>query len=149
VTTLLERSHYRRAAIDDDISSQVLDHYLDSLDGNRLYFYRSDIDDFETLRSNIDDAVKRGRLEPVFDVYRRYVNRARERMDYALALLEEQPDFTLDESFRFDRSEQPWAANREEMDELWRQRVKNDALGLMLTGKTWEESRDILFKWYG
>ena len=34
------------------------------------------------------------------------------------------------------------------MNELWRKRVKNDALSLMLTGKSWPEAADILRKRY-
>ena len=34
------------------------------------------------------------------------------------------------------------------MNELWRKRVKNDALSLMLTGKSWPEVADILRKRY-
>ena len=37
---------------------------------------------------------------------------------------------------------------RPTMDELWRKRVKNDALSLMLTGKTWPEAAEILRKRY-
>ncbi|MEO0975315.1 MAG: S41 family peptidase, partial [Pseudomonadota bacterium] len=42
------------------------------------------------------------------------------------------------ESYYFDREDQPWARTASELDEIWRQRVKNDALSLMLTGKEWE-----------
>jgi carboxyl-terminal processing protease len=42
---------------------------VDALDGNRQYFLASDIDEFEAWRTNLDDAVKRGRLEPVFEIY--------------------------------------------------------------------------------
>jgi carboxyl-terminal processing protease len=34
------------------------------------------------------------------------------------------------------------------MNELWRKRVKNDALSLVITGKTWPEAADILHKRY-
>ena len=34
------------------------------------------------------------------------------------------------------------------MNELWRKRVKNDALSLLLTGKSWPEAADILRKRY-
>ena len=30
------------------------------------------------------------------------------------------------------------------MNELWRKRVKNDALSLILTGKTWKEASELL-----
>jgi carboxyl-terminal processing protease len=144
VTTLFERSHYRRMPVDDVASSQMLDAYLDALDGNRQYLLASDVEEFEVWRSGLDDAVKRGQLQPVFDIYRRYVERAGDRLEYALSQLEVEHDFTVDEEFVFDRAEAPWPVDEAELDDLWRKRVKNDALGLMLTGKDWDETREIL-----
>jgi carboxyl-terminal processing protease len=144
VTTLFERSHYNRAPVDDAASARMLEAYLDALDGNRQYFLASDIDEFDAWRDQLDDAVKRGRLEPVFDIYVRYLERARDRIGFALAQLELEHDFLLDEDFEFDRTGAPWPASMAELDDLWRKRVKNDALGLMLTDKDWDESREIL-----
>ncbi len=67
---------------------------------------------------------------------------------YALELLDTEPDFTIDESFRFDRSDDGWPASVDELHELWRKRVKNDALSLLLAGKTWPEASDVLRKRY-
>lgn len=144
VTTLFERSHYRRAVVDDGTSSLMLDGYLDALDGNRQYFLAADILEFEAWRTRLDDAVKRGQLDPVFAIYDRYLERARDRLEFALAQLEREHDFTADEEFMFDRSDAPWAASEAELNDLWRKRVKNDALGLMLTDKSWDEAREIL-----
>jgi carboxyl-terminal processing protease len=144
VTTLFERSHYNRAPVDDAASGRMLEAYLDALDGNRQYFLASDIAEFDAWRDQLDDAVKRGRLEPVFDIYVRYLERARDRIAFALAQLELEHDFLLDEDFEFDRTGIPWPASQAELDDLWRKRVKNDALGLMLTDKDWDESREIL-----
>ncbi|HUG99851.1 MAG TPA: carboxy terminal-processing peptidase [Gammaproteobacteria bacterium] len=144
VTTLFERSHYQRTPVDDVASGQMLDSYLDALDGNRQYFLASDIAEFAKWRSDLDDAVKRGKLEPVFHIYGRYLERARDRLNYALELLDEEHDFSVDEEFRFDRTDETWPSSRAALDDLWRQRVKNDALGLMLAEKDWEESREIL-----
>jgi len=63
-------------------------------------------------------------------------------------LLETEPDFTVDESYQFDRSEAPWAKTTAELDEIWRKRVKSDALRLVLAEKTWEEAREILTSRY-
>lgn len=144
VTTLFERSHYRRMPVDDVASSQMLDSYVDALDGNRQYFLAADIEEFESLRTTLDDSVKRGSLEPVFHIYSRYLERARERLNYALTLLDNEHDFSVDEEFMFDRSDAPWPESRVVLDDLWRKRVKNDVLGLLLTEKSWEESSDIL-----
>jgi carboxyl-terminal processing protease len=140
VTTLFERSHYRQIRVDDKVSSDVLDRYIEVMDGNRQYFLASDIAGFDAYRYELDDAVKRGDLEPAFLIYATYVERTRERLNYALSLLDEEPDFTIDEVYVYDRSELPWASSSAELDEIWRKRVKNDGLSLILAGKTWDEA---------
>jgi predicted transcriptional regulator len=65
VTTLFERSHYRQVRVDDSVSSRVLDRYIEVMDANRHYFLVGDIDDFETYRFELDDAVKRGELDAI------------------------------------------------------------------------------------
>lgn len=148
VSNVIERSHYRQSPINDPVSALVLDRFIESLDGARSYFLASDIADFERFRYQLDDAVVAGQLEPVFTIFNRFQVRNRERVDYALQLLKSEPDFTLDESFEFDRAKTPWAKSSDELNEIWRKRVKNDAVSLMLTDKSWAEARDILQKRY-
>jgi carboxyl-terminal processing protease len=148
VSDIIAREHYRRAPLDDRLSSLILDRYLDALDGGRSYFYASDIAEFEKYRYELDDAIKSGDVEPAFVMFRRYQQRSRERMNYAVELLAKKPDFDVDESFNFDREKDPWPANAAEMNELWRKRVKNDALSLVTAGKQWPEVVDILRKRY-
>ena len=148
VSSMFERSHYRQAPVNDPVSSLVLDRYLESIDGSRSYFLASDIQEFEKYRYELDDAITTGKLEPAFEIFNRFQSRNRERMAYAIKLLETEPDFKVDESFEFDREHAPWPASRDELDELWRKRVKNDALSLMLADKTWAETRDVLKKRY-
>src|SRR6185437_5341821 len=50
VADIVAREHYRRAPLDDHLSSLILDLYLDAIDGARSYFYASDIADFERYR---------------------------------------------------------------------------------------------------
>ena len=148
VSEIIAREHYRRAPLDDRLSSLILDRYLDAIDGGRSYFYASDIAEFEKYRYELDDAIKSGDVEPAFVIFRRYQQRTRERMNYAIELLSKKPDFDVDESFNFDREKDPWPANAAEMNELWRKRIKNDALSLVITGKQWPEVTDILRKRY-
>ncbi|HEX6994112.1 MAG TPA: carboxy terminal-processing peptidase [Gammaproteobacteria bacterium] len=139
VTRLIEEFHFSRPKIDNSYSSAILDRYLDALDGSRMYFLASDIASFGRYRYEMDDRVKSGDLQPVFDIFNVFMQRTHERVSYALELLETQPDFTIDEEFRFDRTDLPWPVSEEEMREVWRKKVKSDALSLMLTGQTWEE----------
>jgi carboxyl-terminal processing protease len=148
VASMFERSHYRQAPVNDPVSALVLDRYLESLDGARSYFLASDVAEFERYRYQLDDAITDGKLEPAFAIFNRFQQRSRERMKFALEALKTEPDFKLDESFEFDRREAPWAQDSAELDQLWRKRVKNDAISLMLAGKTWPEARDVLQKRY-
>jgi carboxyl-terminal processing protease len=148
VADIIAREHYRRAPLDDHLSSLILDRYLDAVDGGRSYFYASDIAEFERYRYTLDDAIKAGDVEPAFVIFRRYQQRSRERMAYAVELLKQKPDFDIEESFNFDREKEPWPASAAEMNELWRKRVKNDELSLVTAGKTWNDAADILRKRY-
>ena len=145
---ILEDAHYSRAAIDDKMSEVVYQRYLEFLDGQRSYFLTSDINDFNAYRLQFGDMIRTGNIEPAYLIFARFQQRNRERIQHAIALLATEPDWTLNESYEFDRIHAPWPADQASMDELWRKRIKNDALSLMLTGKTWPESVEILRKRY-
>ncbi|MEQ8206990.1 MAG: S41 family peptidase, partial [Woeseia sp.] len=134
--------------MDDDLSSQVLDRYVESLDSNRLYLLESDVAAFEKYRYKLDDMVRADPLTPVFEMFDVYRTRARERLTYALQLLETEPDYTVDEEYEFDREDSPWAKSESELDEIWRKRVKNDTLSLAMADKEWTEIQETLHKRY-
>ncbi len=148
VTEFVQKSHYRHADVNDELSSKVLDRYIESLDNNRMYMLASDVAAFEKYRYLIDDMVRSEPLQPVFDMFSLYRTRARERLTFALTQLESEPDFSVDEEYRFDREDIEWATSEEELDELWRKRVKNDALSLKLAGSEWSEIQTKLDKRY-
>jgi len=148
VTQFVQKSHYNQVAVNDELSSKVFDLFVESLDRNRMYLLKGDIEYFESLRYELDDIVKSKPMDPVFEVFQIYQTRVRERLDYALTQLENEPDFTIEESYQFDRSEEPWAETSAELDEIWRQRVKNDALALELEDEPWEKTQEVLNKRY-
>src|SRR5271167_5173104 len=86
ISDIVAREHYRRAPLDDRLSSLILDRYLDAIDGGRSYFYASDIAEFERYRYQLDDAIREGDVEPAFAIFKRYQDRSRERIAYAISL---------------------------------------------------------------
>jgi len=141
---ILQESHYSRVRIDDAMSPRVMDKFLGAMDGQRAYFLAGDIAEFDQWRMRFDDMIRTGDIDPAYAMFARYQQRNRERVQHALALLDKEPDFTVQESYQFDREGAPWPVSKEELDEIWRKRVKNDALSLVLAGKTWPETRDTL-----
>jgi carboxyl-terminal processing protease len=148
VTEFIQKSHYRHASVDDELSSKVLDRYIKALDSNRMYLQASDVAAFEKYRYSLDDMVRSEPLDPVFEMFKVYRTRVRQRLEFALSMLETEPDFSVDEEYVFDREDLPWLETSEELDELWQKRVKNDALSLALAEKSWEETQEILEKRY-
>lgn len=148
VTQFVQKSHYLHVAVDDDLSSRVMDRYVEDLDRNHMYLLESDIKFFEKYRYQLDDFIRQEPLDPVFDMFSIYRSRVRERFEFALLQLEVEPDLTTEEEYQFDRTDIAWATTTEQLDDLWRKRVKNDVLNLALTDKPWEETRDVLIKRY-
>jgi carboxyl-terminal processing protease len=148
VAKLIEELHYSLPRLDNSVSSAILDQYLDTLDGNRMYFTAADIASFNRLRYELDDRTRTGDLQPVFDIFNLFRKRAGERVEHAIALLATEPDYTLHETFQWDRSELPWPMAEADLDEIWRKSVKHDALRLILAGETWTKATETLKERY-
>ena len=148
VASYLEQYHYSRRPIDKEFSVQVFDHYLNALDGQHSYFEAADVAALQKWRNGFDDMIHTGQLDPAFLIFARFQQRNRERMHYALSLLSTEPDWKLKESYSFDRDKAAWPRDTAELNDLWRQRVKSDALSLLLTGKSWPDAAETLRKRY-
>ena len=148
VGRILEEAHYSHAPLDDKMSELVYQRYLEFLDGQRSYFLASDVDEFNAYRLRFSDMIRTGDIDPAYLIFARFQQRNRERLQHALTLLKSEPDWNLNETFEFDRAHVAWPADEKTVDELWRKRVKNDALSLMLTGKQWPDAAEVLRKRY-
>ncbi|MDR1854120.1 MAG: carboxy terminal-processing peptidase [Azoarcus sp.] len=145
---LLSRHHYQPIPLDDTLSVQIFDRYLKALDPAHLFFLQSDIDSFAFARTALDDAILEGRLDVPFAMFTRYSERVKKQMGVIRQLLAGNFDFTVDESYTPDRTDAPWAANDDELREIWRLRIKNDWLRLRLAGKKDADIRKTLTKRY-
>ncbi|MCA0949573.1 MULTISPECIES: carboxy terminal-processing peptidase [Shewanella] len=149
ITGLFSRSHYHRFDLDDAFSQQIFKRYLEQLDYRRNVLLQSDIDSFKVYANQFDDMVRSGDLEPAYKMYDLVQQRRYERFVYALSLLDKEMDFNqAGDAYVFDRKDAAWPKDEAELNELWRQRVKYDALNLKLTGKEWPEIVDVLGKRY-
>ena len=148
IASILQRYQYEHRPLDDSQSALIFDQYLQDLDGSKSYFTQADVDSFAPYRTKLDDDIKAGNVQPAFDIYNLFQKRVDQRIQYALKLLDKEPDLTVKESFAFDRSKAPWAKDSAELDDIWRKRVKNDVIGLLLAGKTWAQAQETLRKRY-
>ena len=143
------RYAYRPRALDDKLSSEMLDRYLESLDPGKLFFTAGDIAKLDGYRTRLDDAIKSGEVAPAFEMFALYQQRVSARVVHARALLAKDIfRFEGDDRWDYDREDAPWAADTAELDKLWQQSVRNDWLRLKLAGKQPEDIRKTLDKRY-
>ncbi len=148
VTRFMSRYHYRKPSLDDALSVEIFERFVEGLDPNRSYFLATDIERFRQFDTFFDDWLKTGNLDYVFAIYQRYKKRLADRVEFSNELLNKELDFSRDEQFMFDRSEAKWAASMEELNDLWRRRIKNDILILKISGEGDEQVGKTLKKRY-
>ena len=149
VVTYAERAHYEHISVNDSLSKETLRNYIDLLDGQKLYFLKHQEDYFlGRYGARLDDAMQRGELDPVLEVYRLFRARMTSYFDFALEYLEARPDLNTDRTWIRDREETPRPASQDQMHEVWRDRVRHELINLILDERSYEEAAEALRKRY-
>jgi carboxyl-terminal processing protease len=147
VARILTDYQYSDPKINAQFSQLVFARYLHFLDPEHAYFLAADVHDFDAKYGN--DFVKllaAGKLDPAFLIFQRFRQLSGERLRYAISLLAREPDFNTEATYRYARTHAPWPASVAQMNALWRARVTNDAISLMLSGKSWPQAAATLRK---
>jgi carboxyl-terminal processing protease len=147
----LEERHYAKLEYSDELSSQHLDAYVNSLDGSKMFFTAADIEEFERYRTVMDDQLPEGNLEAGYAIFNRFHERLQNRLESVLESLEQTIDaldFTTEESYLLDTEGREWADSQQELDDRWRKHIKNQVLSLRLAEKTPEELPETLERRY-
>ena len=148
VRILMTRQHLTKHKLDDEISQRALVGFLKALDPMKLYFIQSDIDEFDAKKNDIDDMINDGKLDFAFTVFDRLMERMVESITAANRMIDEEHDFTTDEYISTDWDNLEYAADREALDNRWRQRIKYNLLVLKGDQTEGEEAQQRLHRRY-
>ena len=148
VSDLYGRSHYKFTPLNDELSKKIFDRYIEQLDYNKQIFLQSDIDKLKSYQYALDESLKTGYVDPAYQIFQLNLTRRFERYNFAISQLENEIKFDVQDSYQFDRSDAEWVKTPAELDKLWAQKVKSDALSLKLTGKEWPDIKSRLTKRY-
>lgn len=144
----LQSRHYLPNKLDDEYSARTLDSYLKLLDPNKIYFTKADVDGLQKYRHQLDDLLKRRNAEVAFDIFKIFRKRMDERTDLVLKLIQQDYDFTLDDTMNIDRDTYEWADTEAQLVETWKRRIKNDTLQQLMAETPLEEIRENLTRRY-
>ncbi len=148
VASMVSNRHINHPEINDALSERLLHRYLEIWDPQKLYLLQSDIDEFSTQKTSLDDKILNGDVQFAVDVFERFRSRMDIRAAKLDALIDVEHDFTVEEEMIRDAKEIPWAANEEELDERWRKRIKFDLLMLKMDDTDLAEARKRLHTRY-
>ncbi|CAL1519969.1 carboxy terminal-processing peptidase [Chitinophaga sp. MM2321] len=124
VGQMLKEGHYQPKPIDDAFSQQVFNKYLRSLDVEKKFFLKTDIDKLQPLTTHIDEELKGAPL----DCFRTINTLIKQRVAEAAAIYPEvlsKPfDFTVDEKITLDPDKIDFPADENARKEAWRKVLK-------------------------
>ncbi|SDU16739.1 carboxy terminal-processing peptidase [Halopseudomonas salegens] len=151
IVELLRRHHYNRIQLNDALSSDIFDLYLEQLDPQRSLFTAQDVSNFEEYRYRMDDLLLDGDLTIGFGMHAQQIQRADQRIEFALQLVDEgleQLDMNSDEQILVDRENAEWPADEQALEALWRKQITDEVLRLSLAGREMEAISEQLEKRY-
>lgn len=147
----LQRRHYEKQEFDDGFSSRLLDEYLENLDPNKVYFTQPYLEGLEQYRYELDNGIRRGNLQPAFDIFNHYRETATQLISATLDNLSQriaQLNYDLEESIALNTEDLDWPKNEAERDDRMRKMLKHSVLSLQLSDKNEEEILETLEKRY-
>jgi len=148
VAAISEQGHFSKKKITNESSHLILNNYLNTLDSQKIYFTQSDINYFQRYRYKIDDALKNGNLEPIFDIFRIYRLRVQQRIEYSIKIINSTNSFLVDDEYDFSRDNVKWQKDVSILDTSWEKKSKNDLLSILLAGQEINTAKKTLNKRY-
>jgi len=124
ITYVLERGHFDPKVLNDDFSSAVYTDYLEQLDPLKRYFYRSDIEEFEKYKTELDDQLKAYDIAFFNLTHERLLKRIEETKTIYKDILNKPFNYSVNESYSSDYEKLEYVKNKKQMKERWRQQLK-------------------------
>ena len=128
VLTLLEEEHLLRKKIDDGISKEAFDAYIDALDGGKMFLLQSDRDSLAKYADKIDDEMHSGVLDLAHAGSKVFAQRVAVVDKTVAELLQKPMDFSNEEYLEIDPEKMKLAASEDELKERWRKRLELEVL---------------------
>lgn len=125
---ILKSFHYSPQSLDDTYSTRIFDLYLKSLDYNKVYFTKDQIDILSSYKTKIDDEIKANSLE-FFDLSLELINgQLKKIQDLYPKLLQNPIDFSVKEDININSDKRDFCNSQAELEEYWRKYIKYQVL---------------------
>jgi carboxyl-terminal processing protease len=146
----IQSYHYKQKRFADLDPVELLNSYMEDLDGGKLFFLAEDVDFIvERFRDTLKPAyLYIGDLYPAFEIFNSYYDRVNERLDWIATRLSQPFDLDSDRTFVPDRKDAPWPADRATADDLWERRLIYEIIAELLADQTREQAIEKISRRY-
>ena len=134
--------HLNHLPLDEHVSTNAFNQFIDSLDPAHSYFLQSDIDAFAVEAKTLHKRLRKGDISFATNTYNILMDRIQDRMAYTEVLLAAGFNTDQEESFVWDRKDSPWPEDQAAWDELWRKRVKHEYIGRLVSKQVYADEED-------
>ncbi|PSL47694.1 carboxyl-terminal processing protease [Chitinophaga niastensis] len=124
VGQMLKEGHYQPKPIDDKFSTEVFNKYLRSLDTEKKFFLKTDVDKLMPLSTHIDDELKGAPLDCFRSINTLIKQRVAEAATIYPDILSKPFDFTVEEKVTLDPEKVDFPADENARKEAWRKVLK-------------------------
>jgi len=129
---VVEKGHYNKIQIDDDLSEKIYLSFIDQLDKQKRFFLKSDLKNFEKYKYKLDDQIKNYDLTFFNLVYETLNLRSNEVQSYYREILAKPFDFKSKEELNLDFENKDFSKNKSEIKQRWRKQLKFSTLDILL-----------------
>ncbi|MDB4943279.1 MAG: Tail-specific protease precursor [Labilithrix sp.] len=127
-TALLGHEHVRARSIDDSVSKEAFQRFIDSLDPGKQFLLESDVQKLARFETDMDDELRAGDLVLGRKAAALLSTRRRLVADVVARLLATPLDFTAKESIETDPKKRAFCKTEEELAARWRGVIKLQVL---------------------
>ena len=142
VSVVLDRLHYNPKIIDDDFSKSVYDDYIKSIDPQKRFLLKSDIEKFDQYQFLIDDQIKSSSTDFFNLTYETLISRVNDVESFYKEILKTPFDFNIDETLNTDFEELDYAEGVSDHISIWRKRLKLSTLDGFVTKKIIQDEKE-------
>ena len=120
VLNYVEQLHFRPKSLDDKLSEQLFNYYIESIDGAKRFLTKEDLALMENHRFNLDNQATEGTFT-FFDLSIDLLDKSlRKTQVFYRELLAKPFNLNGDATFETDSEKRPFPANDSELKEVWR-----------------------------
>lgn len=135
ISYVIEKGHYDPKEMDDEFSENVFNSFIDAIDGQQRFFLKTDLNNFKRYKYEIDDQLRSSNIDFFNIVYNKSIQRIEEVRSFYPSLLEKPFNFNLEETTSLDFKNNSFAANLNDLKQVWRKRFKLSTLDRFVSKK--------------